>query len=89
MKNETTLQMQYIARGGVLDGTILEPVMAFVSVRYPHRKTKDLYIPPIEGKSEKWHCCQENCPNPDFDVTDLISHLESHAGRLLKMRAKK
>lgn len=86
MRNKTKLRIQYIAQGGLLDGTVLEPMMAFVGVLYPHRKTKDLYVPPIEGKCKTWHCCQDNCPNPDFEVSDLISHLESHAGRLLRKR---
>ncbi len=87
---EEKLVTQYNVNGGVLDGTIIEPMGSFVSVKYPHRKTKDLYVTPIKD-AEKWHCCQDNCPEPDFGsreikVSVLIEHLKLHAGRLLKKR---
>ena len=80
--------------GGILNGTEIEPFMFTVLVRYPHRKTPDCYIPPMEvkGKNIKtWHCCQDNCPKPDFEgnVDALIEHLMIHKGRLLKPWNKK
>lgn len=80
------LQLFYRVKGGLLDGTIIEPIMAFWSVKYPHRKTKDLYVPPLED-GKKWHCCQD-CSEPDFETKDFLNHLEKHAGRLLKLGAK-
>jgi hypothetical protein len=79
----------YRINDGVLAGTEIEPIMGFISVKYPHRKTKDLYIPPMEAngkKVETFHCCQENCKQPDFGETidDLVKHLELHMGRLVK-----
>ena len=79
------LSLFYRVNEGAIAGTIIEPLSAaFVAVQYPHRKTKDLYIPPIDGKQKTWHCCQEGCPNPDFETSQLLEHLETHAGRLIK-----
>jgi len=79
----------YRIEGGILNGTELEPFLFAVLVRYPHRKSPDCYIPPTEAngkKVETWHCCQENCPNPDFEggIDILLEHLMIHKGRLLK-----
>jgi len=68
--------------------------MAFIAVKYPHRKTEDLYIPPIKTKDKEiktWHCCQESCPNPDFEggIDALLQHLLIHKGQLLKPWNKK
>lgn len=87
----------YRIEGGILDGTEIEPFMFTVLVRYTHRKTADCYIPPtsekgINGKVVKtWHCCQDNCPNPDFEgkIDKLVEHLVFHKGRLLKKWNKK
>ena len=70
----------------MLAGTEIEPILAFLSVRYPHRKTRDLYVPPANKESRVWHCCQENCPQPEFEggVAALLKHLEVHAGKLIK-----
>lgn len=81
----TKIKEQWVIEDGELRGTVLEPIMAFVGVLYPHRKTKDLYIPPIKDKNEKWHCCQE-CSSPDFETEKLMEHLKLHAGRLLKIK---
>ena len=94
MKNNYKIQTIYRIEGGILDGTELEPIMAFLSVKYPHRKSKDLYIPPIKIKDKEvntWHCCQENCPNPEFegDMNNFIEHLLLHKGRLVKPWNKK
>lgn len=83
----------YRIEDGILAGTEIEPIMAFVAVKYPHRKTKDCYIPPMKanGKETKtWHCCQE-CQNPDFEgnLNALVEHLMLHKGRLLKMWNRK
>jgi hypothetical protein len=91
MKNK--LRQLYRIEGGVLDGTEIEPCMALILVKYPHRKTKDCYVPPMKsGKKEfkAWHCCQENCPNPDFKggIDALLEHLMLHRGRLLKPWSK-
>ena len=80
--------------GGILDGTEIEPLLAFVAVRYPHRKTADLYVPPIktaEKEIKTWHCCQDNCPQPDFEggLEALVNHLMLHKGRLLRPWSKK
>jgi len=75
---------------GPLAGTILEPILAFIAVKYPHRKTKDLYVPPIQNDKKKitspWHCCQETCAERDFlgGLEELVEHLKLHAGRSLK-----
>ncbi len=84
----------YLIEDGVLRGTELSPIMAFLSVKYPHRKTKDLYVPPskIGDKEIKiWHCCQKGCLKPDFEggLDALIKHLMLHKGRLLKPWNKK
>lgn len=83
---ESKLRMQYIVEGGALSGTIIEPVLGFFGVTYPHRKTKDLYIPPMKDGEDNWHCCQ-GCEHPDFTTKEFLDHLEKHAGRLLKTRA--
>ncbi len=64
---------------GILSGIEIEPSGNTVIVRYPHRKETDLFILPIEDH-KKWHCCRENCTNPDFegDVDALIEHLMIH-----------
>ena len=87
--NEARLKTIWRVEGGLLDGTELELILAFISVKYPHRKTKDLYVPPFEigdKKSTTIHCCQDKCSNPDFEPKDLLKHLELHAGKLLKKR---
>lgn len=94
---EYKLRQIYRIDGGILDGTEIEPFMFTVLVRYPHRKTTDCYIPPtgdkeIHGKVvNTWHCCQDNCPNPDFEgkIDALIEHLMLHKGRLLKKWSKR
>jgi len=91
---ESRIRTIYRLEGGVLDGTEIEPVQAFLTVKYPHRKTKDLYVPPMKannGEVKTWHCCQDNCPNPDFEggLDALIDHLLLHKGRLLKSWSKK
>jgi len=42
----------YRIEGGILNGTELEPIMALLLVKYPHRKTKDIYIPPMKIKDK-------------------------------------
>lgn len=84
----------YRIEGGILDGTEIEPIMAFIAVKYPHRKSKDLYVPSIKTKDKEiktWHCCQDNCPHPDFEggLDALIDHLMLHKGRLLRPWNKK
>jgi hypothetical protein len=84
----------YRLEEGILAGTEIEPIFAFIGVKYPHRKTKDLYVPPIktdEKEIKTWHCCQDNCPNPDFEggLDALIEHLMLHKGRLLKPWTRK
>lgn len=86
---EEKIRTIYRVEGGILNGTEIEPFMFTVLVKYPHRKTPDCYIPPIEAKGKKlktWHCCQDNCPNPDFEggVEALLKHIMLHKGRLLK-----
>jgi len=88
------LRTVYRVEGGILNGTEIEPFMFTILVRYPHRKTPDCYIPPMETKDKEfktWHCCQDNCPNPDFEgnMDDLLEHLKLHKGRLLKPWNKK
>lgn len=92
--NNSKLRVFYRIEGGLLEGTEIEPILAFISVRYPHRETKDLYIPPIKTKDKEiktWHCCQELCPEPDFEggLDALVDHLMLHKGRLLKAWNKK
>ena len=79
----------YRIEDGLLAGTEIEPIMAFLAVKYPHRKTKDLYVPPAKTAEKTvttFHCCQENCSQPDFEGTmdALAKHLELHAGKLFK-----
>jgi hypothetical protein len=81
----------YRIEEGILTGTEIEIIMGFLSIKYPHRKSKDLYILPMkmEGKEVKtWHCCQ--C-DADFEdgMDALVGHLMLHKGRLLKMWNKK
>ena len=89
---EGEIRAYYEIVGGPLTGTVLEPIFAFIAVKYPHRKTKDLYVPPIKDTnkclSHPWHCCQETCSERDFHggLEELIKHLALHAGRLLKRR---
>ena len=83
------LTMLYRIEGGELDGTEIIPILGMYGVKYPHRKTKDLYVPPMEGngkKVETFHCCQDNCEKPDFMPKELIEHLKLHAGRLIKKK---
>lgn len=87
--NDMKIRTIYRIDGGILNGTEIEPFLFTVLVRYPHRKTPDCYIPPMEAKGKKiktWHCCQDSCPEPDFEggVDELIVHLMIHKGRLLK-----
>lgn len=84
----------YRIEEGILAGTELEPFMAMLLVKYPHRKGKDCYIPPIKTEDKEvktWHCCQKNCPNPDFEggIEALLEHLMLHKGKLLKPWSKK
>lgn len=79
----------YRIEDGVLAGTEIESIIGFLAVKYPHRKTKDLYVPPMKTKDKEvktFHCCHENCPEPDFDGTReaLLQHIELHAGKLFK-----
>jgi len=79
----------YRIEDGVLAGTEIGVVMGFLCVKYPHRKSKDMYIPPMKSKDKEvktFHCCQENCSHPDFEgsMGALLEHLELHAGRLFK-----
>ena len=79
----------YRIEDGPLAGTEIEFPMGFVSVKYPHRQSKDLYVPPMKSKDKEvktFHCCQTNCKQPDFTGTleALLDHLELHAGRLFK-----
>ena len=83
----TKIQLIYRIEEGILARTEIEPIMSFFAVKYPHRKTKDLYLPPLKigkKKSKKWHCCQRGCPTPDFEGTieALIEHLMIHKGKL-------
>ena len=87
--DQARLKTFWRVEGGILNGTEIEQIMEFFAVKYPHRKTKDLYVPPMEvgdKKTTTFHCCQEKCPNPDFETKDLLKHLEIHAGRLLKKK---
>jgi hypothetical protein len=47
-------------------------------------KTKDKEV-------KTWHCCQDNCPKPDFEgrIDALAEHLMIHKGRLLRPWTKK
>jgi len=88
------LRTIYRIEEGILKGTEIEPFMAFLLVRYPHRKTPDLYVPPIKTAKKEiktWHCCQDNCGSPDFEggLEALVEHLMLHKGRLLKPWNKK
>ena len=74
------LNCAYTITDGVLKGTILEPTFCFIGVKYPHRKTKDLYCPPLKDV-KVWHCCQ--C-DTDFKTEELEAHLIKHAGKLVK-----
>lgn len=83
------LRTIYRVEGGILNDTEIEPVLGLVAVKYPHRKTKDLYVPPMKSGSKEvktWHCCQDNCPDPNFEggIDKLIDHLMLHKGKLLK-----
>lgn len=86
----TKITQYYLIEDGPMAGVILEPIFATLAVKYPHRKTKDLYVPPMKdakrGKKSYWHCCQPDCPNPEFKggLEELIEHLKLHAGRFLK-----
>jgi len=91
---EGRISTVYRIEGGILDGVEIEPIFAFIGVKYPHRKTKDLYVPPIktaEKEVKTWHCCQDNCPTPDFEgkIDALVEHLMLHKGRLLKPWCRK
>lgn len=91
---ESKLRMLYRVEDGILNGTEIEPFLFTVLVRYPHRKTPDCYIPPMKTKGKEiktWHCCQENCPSPDFKggLDALLEHLMLHKGRLIKPWGKK
>lgn len=74
---------------GNLRGTEIQPFLGTIMVKYPHRKTRDLYILPMKGNGKEittFHCCQENCQSPDFEgnMDALVKHLELHTGRLFK-----
>lgn len=84
----------YRIEDGILSGTEIEPIMGLVCVKYPHRKSKDLYVPPMKSEKKEiktWHCCQAVCSAPDFEggVGALMEHLMLHKGRLLKPWSKK
>jgi len=84
----------YRIEGGILDGTEIEPIMAVIAVKYPHRKSKDVYIPPMkmaDKETKTWHCCQEPCEHPDFEggLDALVDHLMLHKGRLLRPWSRK
>lgn len=89
----TKIRQYYQIEDGPLAGTILESIGAFLTVQYPQRKTKDLYVPPMTNDEKKltyaWRCCQD-CPEPDFfgGLQELVEHLKLHAGRLLKRKGK-
>ncbi len=82
------LRTIYRIEDGILAGTEIEPIMGTVCVKYPHRKTPDLYVPPMK-ETKTWHCCQE-CAHPDFEggINALLDHLLLHKGRLLKPWSK-
>lgn len=93
MDEKPKIRTIYRIEGGILNGTEIEPFMFTVLVRYPHRKTPDCYIPPMEANGKKidtWHCCQD-CASPDFKggIDALLEHLMLHKGRLLKPWSKK
>ena len=82
---------------GILAGTEIKQVLGGfgepIIVQYPHRKTSDMYLPPMEkdGKKTTLHCCQDSCPNPDFEgkPDSLMAHLMLHKGRLLRPWTRK
>ncbi len=79
----------YRIEDGVLAGTEIEPIMGFFAIKYPHRKSKDLYVPPMKTADKEvttFHCCQPKCSSPDIEGTmdALAKHLELHAGRYFK-----
>lgn len=79
----------YRIEDGNLAGTEIEIVMGLLTVKYPHRKTKDAYVPPMKSEDKEvntFHCCQADCKQPDFDggTETLLAHIELHAGRLFK-----
>ena len=89
-----TIQTVYRINGGILNGTELESVLGVLAVKYPHRASKDAYVPPMKTKDKEvktWHCCQEGCKNPDFEgeIEALVGHLMIHKGKLLKPWSKK
>ena len=92
---EARIRSYYEVEGGTLNGTIMEPILSFLGVKYPHRRTKDLYVPPMVDDKKMlttpWHCCQENCPEPEFHggMDELLEHLMLHKGRLLRPWSKK
>ena len=49
----TKIRLYYQIEDGSLAGTILKPAMAFLAVKYPHRKTKDLYVPPMVDNEKR------------------------------------
>lgn len=93
--SDMTLQNLYRIEGGILNGTELQPFGAMLLVKYPHRKSKDVYIPPMsnpENEEQKtWHCCNPGCATPSFsgDFRTLMDHLLLHKGRLLKPWSRK
>ena len=89
MTSESKIRTIYRIEGGILDGTEMEPIMGFLSVKYPHRMSRDLYVPPMKTADKEiktWYCCQFHCPNPDFEggLDALVEHLMIHKGRLIK-----
>ncbi len=94
MKEQQHIRIIYRIDGGILNCTEIEPILGVIGVKYPHRKSKDVYTPPMKanGKEIKtWHCCQEPCKQPDFEggLEALMEHLTLHKGRLLKPWSKK
>jgi len=77
----------YRIEEGNLAGTEIEIALGLLLVKYPHRNTKDAYVPPMKDrKTNTYHCCQDNCQQPDFaaNMDALLAHIELHAGRLFK-----
>ena len=92
--NECKIKTVYRIEDGILNGTEIESIMGFLLVKYPHRKSQDLYVPPMKTKDKEikpWHCCRDNCPSPDFEggLDNLVDHLMLHKGKLLKPWNKK
>ena len=92
--DNTTMETVYRIRGGILNGTEIQPFLSTILVKYPHRKGRDIYIPPFkDAKTDDqkvWHCCHPGCSTPNFAAGQyaLHEHLLLHKGRLLKPWSK-